>query len=201
MPYKSDAAEMPLVTFEFEGEAIVRASSALRDALLAAASDEPTDGREDMPVLERELESWFSPTRPRTVFRGPHDTTRVLLVEQDPLHRRIVRVVLSGPRISLIEVTGGQAALDLLAIKRFDLVIIGGLQSVMTPEETVRWIRSSLQLWSDVAIMMLLEEGDTHTAQRLLSTGANDWARYPVQRDELVAKLIALMPALHDAGL
>jgi CheY-like chemotaxis protein len=169
--------------------------------LLAASSDEPTDVSEDMPVLERELDSWFAPARPRTVFKGPHDTTRVLLVEQDPLHRRIVRVVLGGPRISLIEVTNGQAALDLLAIKRFDLVIIGGQHSIMTAEETVRWIRSSLQLWSDIAIMMLLEESEMHLGQRLISSGANDWARYPVQRDELVAKLVALMPALHDAGL
>ena len=41
--------------------------------------------------------------------------------------------------------------------------------------------------------MMLLEERDVHLAQRLLSSGANDWARYPVQRDELVAKLVALL--------
>ena len=152
-------------------------------------------------MLPRELDAWFAPARPRTVFKGPHDTTRVLLVEDDPLHRRILRVVLTSPRISMIEVTSGQAALDLLAMKRFDLVIIGGQHALMTAEETVRWIRSSLQLWSDIAIMMLLDEHSVHTAQRLLSAGANDWARYPVQRDDLVAKLIALMPALHDAGL
>jgi CheY-like chemotaxis protein len=179
----------------------VRASTALSDILAAVASDDPTGSGEDTPVLQRELESWFAPVRPRTVFKGPHDTTRVLLVEEDPLHRRILRVVLTSPRISLIEVTSGQAALDLLAMRRFDLVIIGGQHSMMTAEETVRWIRSSLQLWSDIAIMVLLDERSVHTAQRLLSSGANEWARYPVQRDDLVAKLIALMPALHDAGL
>lgn len=184
-----------------ERESIVRASTALRDVLAAVASDDPTGVGEDTPVLQRELESWFAPARPRSMFRGPHDTTRVLLLEDDPLHRRIVRVVLTSPRISVIEVTSGQAALDLLAVKRFDLVIIGGQHSIMTSEETVRWIRCSLQLWSDIAILILLDEHGAHTAQRLLSSGANDWARYPVDRAELVSKLVALMPALHDAGL
>jgi CheY-like chemotaxis protein len=179
----------------------VRASSALSDVLAAATADDPAGLGEETPVLQRELESWFAPARPRTVFKGPCDTTRVLLVEDDPLHRRILRVVLTSPCISLIEVTSGQAALDLLAMRRFDLVIIGGQHALMTAEETVRWIRSSLQMWSDIAILMLLDEQSVHTAQRLLSCGANDWTRYPVQREELVAKLIQLMPALHDAGL
>jgi DNA-binding response OmpR family regulator len=152
-------------------------------------------------MLQRDLEAWFAPTRPRTVFKGPHDTTRVLLVEQDPVYRSTLRLVLTSPRIVLIEVTTGEAALDLLAMKRFDLVIIGGQHTMMSAEDTVRWIRSSLQLWADIAILVMLDQQAVHTAQRLISSGANDWARYPAQREELVAKLVALMPGLHDAGL
>jgi CheY-like chemotaxis protein len=162
----------------------------------------PGDERDALPALPRELDSWFAPTRPRAEFKPPQDLTRMLLVEDDPLHRRIIRVVLHSPRISLIEVTHGQAALDLLAMKSFDLVMLGGLhRSCMTRDETVKWIRTSLTPWADIAILALLEPGEVNHAQRMMSDGVTDWARYPVKRAEFVAKLVGLMPGLHDAGL
>lgn len=184
----------------------MRALSALKDTRLAEAPDsdmpETAMDESDLPALPRELDSWFAPTRERTDFKPPQELTRVLMVEDDPLHRRIVRVVLSNPRVSLIEVTNGQSALDLLAMKRFDLVILGGLNpSLMTREETVRWIRASLQPWADIAVLALLEASEAHMAARLMADGVTDWARYPVKREAFVEKLVSLMPALHDAGL
>lgn len=178
----------------------MRASSALRTTP-AEPGAEPPVGAEEIPALASELVSALSPKRTKPLFQGPHDTTRVLLAEEDPLDRRIVRVVLSNPRVSLIEVTTGQAVLDLLALKRFDLVILGGMGSVMTAQETVRWIRGSLQPWSDIAILMLLAPQDMHACGRLMTTGATACARKPVSREELAEKLVSLMPGLSGAGL
>lgn len=146
------------------------------------------------------LASWHAPARTRQTGEPEH-ITRVLLVEEDMLQRRIARVLLSNPRVALVEVSNGQAAIDLLAIKPFDLILLGQPSAMMTAEETIRWVRGSCTPWADIAILVMLDASLEPGAGQLMAAGATDWTPRPVERDAFINKLVALMPALHDAGL
>ena len=141
--------------------------------------------------------SWWALRPRKPVLQAPHDFTRILVVEPNAYHRRVLRVLLASPHVSLIEVETGTAAIDLLGIKSFDLVILhidADLQAI----GTVKWIRRNPTPWSDIPILGLIEEaalGSVSTG-RMIADGLTDWTIKPIRRNELSDKLFALMPGL-----
>ncbi|MEP7211318.1 MAG: response regulator [Alphaproteobacteria bacterium] len=138
----------------------------------------------------------MKPRKP--VAQAPHDSTRILLVEPDAYHRRVLRMLLTAPHASVIEVSTGQAAIDLLGLKSFDLVIAAIGEDRSADMHLVKWIRRNPSGWSDIPILGLLDENDTDGVGRLVSDGLTEWTVKPVRRAELSTKLLALMPALGD---
>jgi CheY-like chemotaxis protein len=133
--------------------------------------------------------------------QGPHDFTRILVAEPDPYHRRVLRVLLASQRISSIEVEDGQSAVDLLALRSFDLVLLDMDLPLMNGAEVIRWVRRSATPWSDIPILGLLCEKHRHQAGKLMSLGMTDWTAKPLSRHNLADKIVHLLPALYDAGL
>jgi CheY-like chemotaxis protein len=138
---------------------------------------------------------------PRPVLHGPHDHTRILVAEDDAFHRRVLRVLLASPRVSLIEVEDGQSAIDLLALRSFDLLLLDLTLPHMAGEDVIRWIRRSRMNWADIPILGLVEPEEQHDVGRLLGMGMTDWTPKPLGRQELAGAVVRLMPGLYDAGL
>ncbi len=143
-------------------------------------------------------ESWWAKRPRKPLAQAPHDMTRILLVEPDAYHRRVLRMLLTSPSVSMIEVESGEAAINLLGLKSFDLVIIDMQAPKMTGMVTVRWIRNNPSAWSDIPVLGLIEESARDRVGRLLSDGVTDWTVKPIQRADLSEKLFGLMPALGD---
>lgn len=143
----------------------------------------------------------LSQPRRTPVLQAPHDSTRILLAEADSFHRRVLRVLLNSPRISLIEVEDGKSAVDLLALRSFDLFLLDLDGKQMTAAETVRWIRRSPTPWADIAIIGLVSDEQKPNVRKLMSIGMTDWVGKPFVRQELVDKLTSLAPGLFEAGL
>ena len=135
------------------------------------------------------------------VTQGPHDFTRILVAEGDAYHRRVLRVLLATPRISAIEVEDGQAAIDLLALRSFDLLLLDMDLPQMTGVEVIRWVRRSTTPWADIPILGLLNDKHRHEAGKLMSIGMTDWTAKPLSRHHLADKIVHLLPGLYDAGL
>jgi CheY-like chemotaxis protein len=161
------------------------------------AAEQPFDSFGPMSEIRRAL------GRPdRTgVTQGPHDYTRILAAESDPYHRRVLRVLLASPRVSVIEVEDGQSAVDLLALRSFDLVLLGMDLPHMTGPDVISWVRRSLTPWSDIPILGLIGDEHRDHVGRLMSMGMTDWTAKPLSRHHLADKIIHLMPGLYDAGL
>jgi CheY-like chemotaxis protein len=98
-------------------------------------------------------------------------------------------------------VEDGQAAVDLLALRSFDLVLLDLSLPKMTGEDVVRWIRQSHTPWADIPILGLVDEDMQSKVGRLTSMGMTDWIAKPLDRHQLTEKIVLLMPALYDAGL
>jgi CheY-like chemotaxis protein len=121
---------------------------------------------------------------------------QILLVEDDPLQRRIVRLLLSDTGISLTEVENGQAALDLLSIRRFDLVLLDTSLSQITGPETLGWLRRSQTPWSDIPVMALVGPGDAALVQRMTAIGLDGKIAKPIDRADFYDALVRVLPAL-----
>ncbi len=129
------------------------------------------------------------------------EVTRILVSEPHLLYRRILSVLLASPRIALTQVEHGEAAIDLLSIRWFDMIILDFDSPRMGFQETTRWIRYSAAPWSDIPILGLLGEIEQEQAGRLMSAGMTDWTPKPLQREHLRERVVGLLPALHNAGL
>jgi CheY-like chemotaxis protein len=137
----------------------------------------------------------------RAIVHGPHDHTRILVAEDDPFHRRVLRVLLASPRVSLIEVEDGQSAIDLLGLRSFDLLLLDLTLPTMNGEDVIRWIRRSRSHWADIPILGLVGAEKRRDVDRLTSLGMTDWTPKPLNRQELAGAVVRLMPGLYDAGL
>lgn len=160
-------------------------------------AEQPFDSFAPMSDIRRALQ------RPsaQPVTQGPHDCTRVLVAEADAYQRRILRVLLASPRISAIEVEDGQSAIDLLALRSFDLLLLDMDLPNMSGVDVIRWVRRSLTPWADIPILGLLDEKHRDSAGRLMSMGMTDWTAKPLSRHHLADKIVHLLPGLYDAGL
>ncbi len=168
-----------------------------QDEASTEAAEQPFDSFGPISEIRRAL---GAPEKP-AFTQGPHDYTRILVAEGDAYHRRVLRVLLANARVSVIEVEDGQSAIDLLALRSFDLVLLGMDLPNMTGPDVIRWVRRSFTPWSDIPILGLVGESHRDQVGRLMSMGMTDWTAKPVSRHHLADKIVHLMPGLYDAGL
>jgi two-component system KDP operon response regulator KdpE len=113
----------------------------------------------------------------------------ILVVDDEPQIRRVMRTSLSTHGYVVIEARSGEEALEILRKERPDLVLldlnmpgIGGLQ-------TCREIRDQ----SDVAIIMLTVRNTENDKVLALDAGADDYVAKPFSMDELFARIRAAL--------
>lgn len=133
--------------------------------------------------------------------QGPHETPRILAAESDPYHRRVLRVLLAGPSLSVIEVEDGQSAIDLLSLRSFDVILLGMAMPIMSGAEVLRWVRRSQTPWADIPIIGLIDDAHRDQVGRLMSAGMTDWTPKPLSRSDLAEKLTNFLPGLAGSGL
>ncbi|HZR23903.1 MAG TPA: response regulator transcription factor [Vicinamibacterales bacterium] len=114
---------------------------------------------------------------------------RVLVVDDDPQIRRVMRVTLTGQGYEVDDAKEGESALEKVREGRFDLVLLDMNMPGMDGLETCRMIRSQ----SDVAIIMLTVR-DTETDKvEALDAGADDYITKPYNPPELLARIRAAL--------
>lgn len=121
---------------------------------------------------------------------------QILLVEDEAFHRRIVRLLLANTGIGLVEVEDGQAALDLLSIRRFDLVLLDTDLPRLTGPETLAWLRHSYTPWSDIPVLALVAAGQAFEASKMSAIGIEGKVGKPLDRAEFYDALVNILPTL-----
>src|SRR5258706_8011774 len=112
----------------------------------------------------------------------PHEGGRILLVDDEPHVRRMLQRCLTRAGFDTVEVSDGQAALDLLRSESFDLVVCDVQMPIMTGIELLEALRNE---GLDVPVVLVsgsLEVPDASTAQEL---GAFDFFKKPFSLAEL----------------
>jgi two-component system, OmpR family, KDP operon response regulator KdpE len=114
---------------------------------------------------------------------------RILVVDDDPQIRRVMRVTLTGQGYEVDDAKDGEAALDKVRDHRFDLVLLDMNMPGMGGLETCRAIRGQ----SDVAIIMLTVRDSESDKVDALDAGADDYITKPYQTPELLARIRAAL--------
>ena len=114
---------------------------------------------------------------------------RILVVDDDPQIRRVMRVTLTGQSYEVDDAKTGEEALDKLRAERFDLVLLDMNMPGMGGLETCRTIRSQ----SEIAIIMLTVRDSETDKIEALDAGADDYVTKPYNAPELLARMRAAL--------
>jgi two-component system KDP operon response regulator KdpE len=114
---------------------------------------------------------------------------RILVVDDDPQIRRVMRVTLTGQGYEVDDAKSGEAALDKLRDDRFDLVLLDLNMPGMGGLATCRAIRSQ----SEIAIIMLTVRDSETDKVDALDAGADDYITKPYNPPELLARIRAAL--------
>jgi two-component system, OmpR family, KDP operon response regulator KdpE len=114
---------------------------------------------------------------------------RVLVVDDEPPIRKLLRVGLSAHGYQILEASNGKSALDLLS-ETPDLVILDLGLPDMLGQDLLRTIRARNE---SVPIVVLSSRGDEASKVQALDFGADDYVTKPFGMDELLARMRAAL--------
>ena len=114
---------------------------------------------------------------------------KVLVVDDEPPIRKLLRMGLATANYAIFEAPNGKSALSLLS-ENPDLVILDLGLPDMDGHELLRTIRSRNE---QVPIVVLSSRGDEAGKVRALDYGADDYVTKPFGMDELLARLRAAL--------
>ena len=114
---------------------------------------------------------------------GPH----VLVVDDEPAIRRFLRTTLTAHGYEVAEAAGGQEALEAVARRAPDMILLDlGLPDIDGVEVTRR-----LREWSEVPIIVVSVRSAEADKVAALDAGADDYLTKPFGTGELLARLRA----------
>ncbi|WP_315701111.1 MULTISPECIES: response regulator transcription factor [unclassified Bradyrhizobium] len=115
--------------------------------------------------------------------------TKVLVIDDEPPIRKLLRMGLSTQGYEILEAPNGRSALELLAQHPALIILDLGLPDI-DGHELLRTIRSRND---SVPIVVLSSRGDEAGKVQALDLGADDYVTKPFGMDELLARLRAAL--------
>jgi two-component system, OmpR family, response regulator len=127
---------------------------------------------------------------PETRERGLTPLMNTILVVDDDSHvRELVRIFLQREGFAVVEAIDGVEALEKLATRKADLVILDILMPQMDGWELCRQLR----MVYDIPILMLTAKGETSQKLKGFQIGTDDYLVKPFEPLEVVARVKALL--------
>ncbi|MEO8609387.1 MAG: response regulator transcription factor [Chloroflexota bacterium] len=115
---------------------------------------------------------------------------KILVVDDEPQIRRLLRTGLSGYGYQVMTAANGQEALVTVAQKTPDVVVLD--ISLGSPPDGLEVCRR-LREWSKVPVIMLSVHGEEKTKVTALDAGADDYLTKPFGIEELRARIQAVL--------
>ena len=115
---------------------------------------------------------------------------RILLVEDDPTTSRSIEMMLSHANLNVYCTDMGEEGIDLAKLYDYDLILLDLNLPDMHGHEVLRQLRLSR---IDTPILILTGSDDTETKIKGFGFGADDYLTKPFHREELVARIHAII--------
>ncbi|MEL6958383.1 MAG: response regulator transcription factor [Pseudomonadota bacterium] len=115
---------------------------------------------------------------------------RVLLVEDDPSTAKSIELMLSHANLNVYTTDLGEEGIDLAKLYDYDLILLDINLPDMNGHEVLRQLRLSR---IDTPILILSGEDATESKLKGFGFGADDYMTKPFHREELVARIHAII--------
>ncbi|MDA8388373.1 MAG: response regulator [Nitrospiraceae bacterium] len=119
----------------------------------------------------------------------PEQKESILLIEDEPQMRRLLRVVLQGHGYRMLEAETGEEGLTQAALRNPELVLLDLGLPDMDGIEVARRLRQ----WSDVPVIVISARGQETDKIKALDEGADDYLIKPFGAGELLARIRVAM--------
>lgn len=136
------------------------------------------------------------PTRPRPTQPGARPT--VLLVDDGPENRMLLRAILERAGYQVLVGDSGAAGLSLLEQHGADLIVLDYMMPEMDGAEVARRVRARDES-RDIPILMLTASSEEPHIEEAFAAGVNDYITKPVDRRILAARIEAMIRAAEDS--
>ena len=123
----------------------------------------------------------------------------ILLVEDHPINRELARELLGQAGLAVTEAQNGVEALELLAARKFDAVLMDVQMPVMDGLEAVRLIRERDEL-AGLPVIAMTAHAMLGDKERFLDAGMTDYVAKPVDEAELLRVLSRWLKVLEYAA-
>ena len=115
---------------------------------------------------------------------------RVLLVEDDPTTSKSIEMMLSHANLNVFSTDLGEEGIDLAKLYDYDLILLDLNLPDMNGHEVLRQLRLARV---DTPILILSGSDDTESKIKGFGFGADDYLTKPFHRDELIARIHAII--------
>ena len=115
---------------------------------------------------------------------------RVLLVEDDPTTAKSIELMLTHANLNVYATDLGEEGIDLAKLYDYDLILLDINLPDMNGHEVLRQLRLSK---IDTPILILSGDDDTESKLKGFGFGADDYMTKPFHREELIARIHAII--------
>ena len=115
---------------------------------------------------------------------------RILLVEDDPVTAKSIEMMLTHANLNVYVTDMGEEGIDLAKLYDYDLILLDLNLPDMTGHEVLRQLRLAR---IETPILILSGSDDTDSKLKGFGFGADDYLTKPFHREELVARIHAII--------
>jgi len=109
---------------------------------------------------------------------------RILIVEDNPVHTRLIEMTLRGKNYTLLKATNGEEALDIAIRERPDLILIDLNLPKMTGFEVARKLREN-PVFSHTPIIAVTAYAMRGDREKSIESGCDAYLSKPIDTREL----------------
>ena len=120
--------------------------------------------------------------------------TRILIVDDSPTIRRMVRASLVGVAEGLVEAASGLEAIEQLSLGAAELMVLDLNMPDMHGIDVLKFVRSHPRL-AALPVLVLTTRGDETSRSAAVGAGASDYMTKPFAPQELASRVRALLGA------
>jgi two-component system KDP operon response regulator KdpE len=121
---------------------------------------------------------------------------RVLVVDDEPQIVRGLSVILRNAGYRVDEATTAKEALDAVSVRPPDAIVL----DLVLPDGDGIEVCTDIRRWSQVPIVVLSAVGDEQQKVRALDAGADDYVTKPFGKEELLARMRAVLRRRSEEG-
>jgi CheY-like chemotaxis protein len=129
----------------------------------------------------------------------PRTRIRVLVTDDDPINRMLVKLLLEKEQYDVLEAANGRQAIEIAVRERPDLLLVDLNMPELDGYQTISELRGRVEL-ATMPILVLTAEDGPGVEHRVLDLGADDYIVKPFDAAVLISRVHAVFRRLKTAA-